>query len=61
MFPVPKLLVADRCDQCTAQALVRLSKGQAVLDFCGHHYGKNELALIAQGFEIGHDVRGTVK
>lgn len=52
----PVLLLADRCDRCGAQAFVRVTVKTTdalsfhvprVLDFCGHHYAKHELALLA--------------
>jgi len=30
----------DRCDQCTAQALVKVIGLAGELTFCGHHYEK---------------------
>jgi hypothetical protein len=48
--PVPDLMVTDRCDRCSAQALYRVVKGSLVLDLCGHHNKKHALALMAQGF-----------
>lgn len=49
----------DRCDRCGAQAYVRATipagAGTALL-FCGHHFRKHELALVAAGAGI-HDER----
>lgn len=43
----------DRCDSCGAQAFARarFSAGTELL-FCGHHFRKNEDALVAAGAEI---------
>lgn len=42
------LFPADRCDRCGAQAfvLVEIASGGDLL-FCGHHYARHELALLA--------------
>jgi hypothetical protein len=47
-----QLKVADRCDQCGAQAfvLVKLITGELV--FCGHHYNKHKEKLNNQAYEI---------
>lgn len=42
----------DRCDACGAQALVRVRGVSGELLFCGHHYTKNEAALIEFAYEI---------
>jgi hypothetical protein len=34
------LQVADRCDSCGAQALVKVTGVTGELYFCGHHYNK---------------------
>lgn len=51
------LTLSDRCDSCGAQAFVTatMSSGSELL-FCGHHYRKNEAALVAQGALV-HDER----
>jgi hypothetical protein len=50
---VPDLKVADRCDRCSAQALVRVQMpSKKLLDFCQHDYRKHELALITQGANV---------
>ncbi|MFC4058818.1 hypothetical protein ACFOWE_10965 [Planomonospora corallina] len=43
------LKISDRCDQCGAQAFVRVifRRNQDLL-FCGHHYGRHESALTAR-------------
>ena len=42
----------DRCDQCSAEALVLVKGVNGELMFCGHHYAKNEAALIKFAYEI---------
>jgi hypothetical protein len=45
----------DRCDRCGAQAFVRATipaaDGMELL-FCGHHFRKNELQLLAAGATV---------
>ena len=49
----PKLVQQDRCDRCSAQALVRVRMPSgSLLDFCGHDYRKHELALLAQDGKV---------
>lgn len=50
---------ADRCDSCSAQALVRVAKGDAILDFCYHHYTKNVFFLV--GWDKVEDNRGDLR
>ena len=47
------LLPADRCDRCGAQAFVKveMSAGGDLL-FCGHHYARHELALLAYAARV---------
>lgn len=53
---VEPLKVADRCDECQAQAFVRVSKqidGKPHdLLLCGHDYAKNELTFAASGWAV---------
>ena len=50
-----KLRIADRCDNCGAQAYYLVtSKDGLDLMFCGHHGSKYMAKLIADGFAI-HD------
>lgn len=44
-----RLSASDRCDQCGAQAYIRVSLGESELLFCAHHGRRNEekLRLIA--------------
>ena len=46
------LTAIDRCDSCSAQALVWVKGVMGELMFCGHHYAKNEKALINFSYEI---------
>jgi hypothetical protein len=41
----------DRCDQCSAAALVLVKGVTGELMFCGHHYAKNESALSKFAYE----------
>jgi hypothetical protein len=41
----------DRCDQCSAEALVLVKGVTGELMFCGHHYNQNEKALIPFAYE----------
>ena len=48
---IPRLMPGDRPDCCggyTPQVRVQVPSGK-LLDFCGHHYRKHELALMTQG------------
>lgn len=47
-----RLTASDRCDQCGAQAYIRVSLGESDLLFCAHHGRRNEdkLRLIATGW-----------
>jgi len=42
----------NRCDQCSAEALVLVKGVTGELMFCGHHYAKNEAGLIKFAYEI---------
>lgn len=42
----------DRCDQCQAEALVLVKGVGGELLFCGHHYKKNETALVKFAYEV---------
>lgn len=41
----------NRCDQCSAEALVLVKGVTGELMFCGHHYAKNEKALSTFAYE----------
>jgi hypothetical protein len=42
----------DRCDSCSAEALVWTNGVAGELLFCGHHYAKHEEKLKDYAFEI---------
>ena len=42
----------DRCDSCSAEALVWVNGVAGELMFCGHHYAKHEEKLKDYAFEI---------
>ena len=42
----------NRCDACSAEALVLVKGVSGELMFCGHHYAKNETALTKFAYEI---------
>ena len=42
----------NRCDACSAEALVWLKGVAGELMFCGHHYAKHEEALKEFAYEI---------
>jgi len=42
----------DRCDSCSAEALVWVNGVAGELFFCGHHYNKHEEKLKDYAFEI---------
>lgn len=47
------LTAADRCDaECPAAALYRVAKGTALLDFCGHHWGRNSKSMTLAGWAV---------
>ena len=47
-----QLKIADRCDRCGSQAFVLVKGIAGELMFCGHHYNKNEEALVKYAYEI---------
>lgn len=47
-----QISLVERCDRCSAAALVRAVKNDSELLFCGHH-GRSALsALVEQGWKI---------
>jgi len=42
----------DRCDSCSAEALVWVNGVAGELLFCGHHYNKHEEKLKDYAFEV---------
>jgi len=41
----PELTAADRCDECGAQAYIRVELASGDLLFCGHHGNEKREAL----------------
>lgn len=42
----------DRCDQCGHQAFYIANFDFGVLNFCGHHYKKNEAFIYDQALDL---------
>jgi hypothetical protein len=52
------LTAADRCDRCSARAVVEtVMLGGGSLFWCGHHYGRYSEALSSFGAQIVVDER----
>jgi hypothetical protein len=43
---------SNRCDSCSAEAMVLVKGVAGELMFCGHHYSKNEEALKDFAYEV---------
>lgn len=55
-----ELTAMDRCDACTAAALVRVVRHlDSDLIFCGHHYNKLQERLTSSGWRVTVDNRKT--
>jgi hypothetical protein len=52
----PELTLVDRCDQCGAQAYVRVDAKAGDLLFCRHHHLAFATPLRDQGFEVTVDI-----
>lgn len=52
VITIPDLTLSDRCDKCGAQAFGAAIVNGTLLRFCGHHYGRNEMALVAAGYVV---------
>lgn len=53
-----QLTAADRCDRCSARAVVvTVMQGGGRLLWCAHHYSQNETALTAGGAVVVRDER----
>jgi len=52
------LTVHDRCDKCSAQALVRATFMSGELYFCGHHARKIGTSLVLSALEV-YDSEGS--
>lgn len=48
---------SDRCDRCSAEALVLLGKRETQLMFCGHHYTEHSEALDFTHWTVIEDNR----
>jgi hypothetical protein len=46
------LTAEDRCDRCTARALVRAKLKSGELYFCGHHARETGYTLVLQAVEV---------
>jgi hypothetical protein len=54
------LTVSDRCDRCSARAVVEtMTLNGGSLHWCSHHYGVSEVALLNAGGTIVVDNRAT--
>ena len=54
------LTAADRCDRCSARAVVvTVTRSGGTLLWCAHHYGVNEAALRAGEAVVVRDQRPT--
>lgn len=51
------LVQADRCDRCTAAALVLVTVECGELQFCAHHFNGNADALFEAGATVIDDQR----
>lgn len=47
-----RLSLVDRCDQCGAQAYVRVTLTAGTLLFCGHHFHRHADLLRPQALSI---------
>lgn len=54
------LTAADRCDQCGAQAYIRVQLSSGELLFCAHHGRRHAEALEARDAKI-HDESGRLQ
>ena len=53
-----ELTAIDRCDRCSARAVVvTVMPNGGTLLWCAHHYGRNEVALIAGAAVVVCDER----
>lgn len=58
----PNPYAAQRCDRCSARALVHVTFSTGDLDFCGHHWdaiaeGASFLALLVQDSRVTERTR----
>ena len=55
-----ELTADDRCDRCSARALVRATLKNGALFFCGHHAKETGYTLLLQAVEV-YDPEGFLK
>jgi hypothetical protein len=51
------------CDATASKAefaQVHLTRGKATLALCGHHFSQHETVLLAAGWQVTSDSRGTL-
>lgn len=53
------LTLEDRCDKCSAAAMVRVTLLNGQLYFCGHHAKELGTTLIAKSVEV-YDPEGVI-
>jgi len=56
-----RLASCDATASGAEDAQVRLARGRAVLDLCTHHLDVYGLELLANGWRVTHDNRGTLR
>jgi hypothetical protein len=49
---VQELTATDRCDQCTARAMVRATFATGELYFCGHHARETGYTLVLKARNV---------
>ena len=47
-----ELTASDRCDKCTARAIVRATLRSGELYFCGHHARETGYTLVQASVEV---------
>lgn len=57
--PEVLLTLEDRCDKCSAAAMVRVTLLNGQLYFCGHHAKELSAALITKSVEV-YDPEGVL-
>ena len=55
-----ELTANDRCDRCSARALVKATLKSGELFFCGHHAKETGYSLLLQALEV-YDPEGFLK
>ena len=51
----------ERCDRCSAEALILLERDADTLAMCGHHYDMHWRSLLAGGWEVTRDTRSGLR